>query len=111
MVRVERFLTRPGNRGRCWSDGLQGHGAVHRTEAFLLVAVEVFGTRVTGLYAGLDHGVEQRVVASLGRGHSYRAFATVVVVRADVAGFGLAEVWQAVRYDQSSRPGSLAQPS
>ena len=74
-----------------WRDG-----TVHRAEAFLLVAVQVFGTRVTGLYAGFDHGVEQRVVAGLGRGHADRAVAAVVVVGADVAGFGFTEIRQAV---------------
>src|SRR5471030_1298157 len=73
------------------------HGAVHRAEAFLLVAVQVFGTRVTGLYACFNHRVEQRVVAGFWRGHADRAFAAVVVVRADVAGFGLAEIRQAVQ--------------
>jgi len=75
---------------------LLGYGAVHRTEAFLLVAVEVFGARVAGLHAGFDHGVEQRVVTGLWRGHADRAFAAVIVVRADVAGFGFAEVREAV---------------
>ncbi|MNF44553.1 hypothetical protein D3C84_256650 [compost metagenome] len=74
-----------------------GHGTVHGTEAFLLVAVEVFGARVTGLHAGLDHGVEQRVVAGLGRGHAHRAVAAVEVIGADVAGFRFAEVRQAVQ--------------
>ncbi|MNN40612.1 hypothetical protein D3C81_1546930 [compost metagenome] len=40
--------------------------------------------------------MEQRVVAGFRRGHADRAFATVVVVRADVAGFRFAEVRQAV---------------
>ena len=71
------------------------HGTVHRAETFLLVAVQVFGARVAGLYAGFNHGVEQYVVAGFWRGHADRAIATVVVVRADVAGFGLAEVRQA----------------
>ncbi len=75
---------------------LRGHGPVHRAEAFLLVAVEVGGARVAGLHAGLDHGVEQRVVARLGRGHADRAVAAVVVVGPDVAGFRLAEVGQAI---------------
>lgn len=86
-----------------------GHGTVHRTEAFLLVAVEVFGTWVTRLHAGFDHGVEQWVVASFRRGHADRAFAAVVVVRADIAGFGLAEVRQAVR--RSSLRGLAISPS
>ena len=74
-----------------------GHRTVHRAEAFLLVAVEVFGARVTGLHAGFDHGVEQRVVAGFRRGHADRAFAAVVIVGADVAGFRFAEVRQAVQ--------------
>ncbi|MOA13089.1 hypothetical protein D3C78_1331210 [compost metagenome] len=41
--------------------------------------------------------MEQRVIASLWRGNADRAFATVVVVRADVAGFGFTEVRQAVQ--------------
>lgn len=73
------------------------HGAVHRTETFLLITVQVFGTRVTGLHAGFNHRVEQRVVAGFWRGHADRTFATVIVVRADVAGFSLAEIRQAVQ--------------
>ena len=76
---------------------LRGHRAVHRAEAFLLVAVEVVGARVAGLHAGFDHRSEQLVVAGLRRGHPQRTFATVVVVGADVTGFGLAEVRQAVQ--------------
>ena len=72
-------------------------GTVHRAEAFLLVAVQVFGTWVTGLYAGFNHGVEQRVVARFRRGHADRAVATVPIVGADVAGFGFAEIRQAVQ--------------
>ncbi len=72
------------------------HGAVHRTETFLLITVEVVSARETGLHARLDHRVEQRIVARLGRGHADRTFTTVVIIRADVAGFGLAEVRQAI---------------
>ena len=81
--------------GGC-ATAVRRHGAIHRAEAFLLVAVQVFGARVTGLHAGFNHGVEQRVVARLWRGHADRAVATVVVVRADVAGFRFTEVRQAV---------------
>ncbi|MCY1362434.1 hypothetical protein D9M69_491500 [compost metagenome] len=75
----------------------RGHGAVHGAETFLLVAVEVLGTRVAGLHTGFDHGVEQRIVTGLGRGHAHRAFAAVEIVGADVAGFRLAEIGQAVQ--------------
>lgn len=73
------------------------NGTVHRAEAFLLVAVQVHGARVTGLHACFNHGVEQRVVARFWRGHTDRAIAAVPIVRADVAGFGLAEIRQAVQ--------------
>ena len=73
-----------------------GDRAVHRAEAFLAIAVEVVGFRITGLHAGLDHGAEQGVVAGLGSAHAHRTVTAVVVVGADVAGFGLAEVGQAV---------------
>lgn len=88
-----------------------GDRTVHRAEAFLLVAVEVFGARVTSLHAGLDHGVEQRVVAGLWRGNADRAFTTVVIVRADVTGFGFTEVRQAIQVGPVFQPGSSAQPS
>jgi hypothetical protein len=87
------------------------HGAVHRAEAFLLVAVQVFGARVTGLHAGFDHGVEQRVVAGFRRGHADRAVAAVVVVGADVAGFGFAEIRQAVEVGPVFQAWQFAQPS
>ncbi|RMR37652.1 hypothetical protein ALP88_05510 [Pseudomonas savastanoi pv. glycinea] len=72
------------------------HGAVHRTETFLLITIEVVSARETGLHARLDHRVEQRIVARLGRGHADRTFTTVVVIRADVTRLGLAEVRQAI---------------
>lgn len=75
---------------------LRGDGPVHGAEAFLLVTVEVIGSRVAGLHAGLDHRMEQWVVAGLRRGHADRAVAAMVVVGADVPGFRLAEVRQAV---------------
>ncbi len=74
----------------------RGHRAVHRAEAFLLVAVEVVGARVARLHPGLDHRVEQHVVAVLRRGHADRAVAAVIIVGADVARFRLAEVGQHV---------------
>ena len=86
------------------------HGAVHRPEAFLAVAVEVVGARVAGLLAGFDHGMEQRVVAGLGCAHRHRAAVAVVVVGADVAGFRLAEVGQAVEVApvfQAGLPGPV----
>jgi hypothetical protein len=71
---------------------LRGHGAIHRAEAFLLETVEVVGARVAGLYPGFDHGVEQRIVAGLRRGHADRAVAAVVGVGAAITALGLAEV-------------------
>lgn len=87
------------------------HGAIHRAEAFLLVAVQIVGARVTRLHAGFHHGVEQFVVAGFRRGDAHRALAAVVIVRADIARFRLAEIRQAVQVAQSSRPGALAQLS
>lgn len=82
-------------RGAC-ATPLRRHRAVHRPEAFLLVAIEIVGARVTGLHAGVDHGMEQHVVVVLRRGHADRAFAAVIIVGADVARLGLAEVRQHV---------------
>ena len=78
---------------------------VHRPETFLLVAVQVLGARVAGLHAGFDHGVEQGVVAVLRRGHAQGAAVAVVVIGADVAGLGLAEIRQAVMVGPILQPG------
>ena len=83
--------------GGTGATAVRRHGTVHRAETFLLIAVQVFGARVTGLYTGFNHGVEQHVVPGFGRGHADRTIATVVVVGADIAGFGFAEVRQAVQ--------------
>ncbi|VBE08277.1 Uncharacterised protein [Burkholderia pseudomallei] len=70
--------------------------AVHRAEAFLLIAVEIVGARIAGLHAGLDHRLEQRIHAGLARRHGDRAVTAVIVVRADIARLGLPEVRQAI---------------
>jgi hypothetical protein len=75
---------------------LRRHGTIHRAKPFLLVAVEIVGARVAGLYAGFNHRVEQRIIALLWRGDADRAVAAVVVVGADIAGFRFAVVGQAV---------------
>ena len=33
-----------------------GNEAVHRAEAFLLIAVKIVGARIAGIHAGLNHG-------------------------------------------------------
>ena len=68
--------------------------AVHRAEALLLVAVDVLGFWVTGLLARLYKSAVKRVIARFGSGHADGPVATVVVVRADIAGFALFEVGQ-----------------
>ncbi|MNS75696.1 hypothetical protein D3C72_1092230 [compost metagenome] len=83
--------------GGAGTTALRRDRTVHWAEAFLLVAVEVVGARITGLHTGLDHCCEQFVVAGLGRGDAQRAVTAVVVIGADVAGFGLAEIRQAVQ--------------
>ncbi len=92
---------------RAGAPALGRHGTVHRAEAFLLVAVEVVGTRIAGLHTGFDHGVEQLVVVGLRRGHADRADTAVVVVGADVARLGLAEVRQAVEVGPVLQPRCL----
>ncbi len=92
---------------RAGTPALGRDGAIHRAEAFLLVAVEVIGTRIASLHAGFDHGMEQLVVVGLGCGHADRAIAAVVVVGADVARLGLAEVRQAVEVGPVLQPRCL----
>ena len=89
---------------RAGTPALGRHGAIHRAEAFLLVAVEVIGTREARLHARFDHGVEQLVVVCLGCGHADRAVAAMVVVGANVARLGLAEVRQAVQVGPVFQP-------
>ncbi|MCY1359422.1 hypothetical protein D9M69_459920 [compost metagenome] len=103
QVRPLAGLVQVAARSACTAP-LRGDGAIHRTEAFLLVAVEILGAREAGLHARLDHGMEQRVVAGLGRGHADRAVAAVEIVRPDVAGLGLAEVRQAVEIGPVFQP-------
>ena len=94
---------------RAGAAAVRRDGPVHRAEAFLLVAVQVVGMRVTGLNAGLDHGVVQRVVVVLRRGHADRAVAAVIFVGADVAAFRLPEIGQAVAVGPVVKAG-LARP-
>ena len=75
---------------------LRRDGAVHRAEAFLLIAVQIIRARIAGLHTCIDHGLEQRVHARLAGRDRHGAAAAVIVVRADVARFGLLEVRQAV---------------
>ena len=79
-------------------------GPIHRTKAFLLEAVQILGARVTGLDTGIDHGLEQRIVARLGRRHAEWAGGTVVVVAANVACLGFLEVRQAVEVRPAFQP-------
>ncbi|MCY1228678.1 hypothetical protein D9M72_410080 [compost metagenome] len=88
-------LVEIGERGAAAAPA-RGGGAVHRTETFLAIAVQVLGLAIAGLLAGLDKGAEQRADIGLGRGHVQRAVAAMVVVGALVVGLGLAEVGQAV---------------
>ena len=84
-----------------------GHEAVHRAEAFLLVAVDVFGGRVACLDACRDEGMVELVVALLGRGDRHRAVAAMVVIRADIARLALAEVGQALTIVPVGQDGVL----
>ena len=68
-------------------------GHVHRPQAFLLVAVHVFGERVTGLLTRVDEGAVQRVFAGAGA-HVQRAGIAPVRVTSDGAGLGFFEVGQ-----------------
>ncbi|CCK06833.1 protein of unknown function DUF140 [Cronobacter sakazakii 696] len=70
--------------------------AIHRAEAFLLIAVQIVGTRITRLHACFYHRREQRVVAWLAGGDADRSVAAVVVVRADIARFRFTVIGQAV---------------
>ena len=71
------------------------HRHVHGAQAFLAVAVHVFGARITGLLAGFNEGVVERVFAGAG-GHMQGPTVAPVVVPALGPCFGLAEVGQAV---------------
>ncbi len=82
--------------GGAGATALRRHGAVHRAKAFLLVAVEIVGTRIARLHPGFNHRLEERIIARLRRRHAHRAIAAVVVVRPDIAGFRFPVVGQAV---------------
>ena len=71
--------------GGAGATALRRHGAVHRAKAFLLVAVEIVGTRIARLHPGFNHRLEERIIARLRRRHAHRAIAAVVVVRPDIA--------------------------
>lgn len=82
--------------GGTGATALRRHGAVHRAKAFLLVAVEIVGTRIARLHPGFNHRLEERIIARLRCRHAHRAIAAVVVVRPDIAGFRFPVVGQAV---------------
>ena len=81
---------------RTGASSLRRHGSVHRPKPLLLIAVEVVGTWISRLDACFYHRMEQWVVIVLWRGDAYRAVAAVVVVGADITGFRLAVIGQAV---------------
>ena len=83
---------------------LRGHGAIHRSESLLLVAIEIVGARIAGLDTGFYHGMEQRIIILLRRGDAHRAIAAVVVVGADIAGFRFAVVGQTVKIAPLLKP-------
>ena len=103
QIRTRAGLVEIAARG-AGAASLRRHGTIHRAKPFLLVAVEIVGARVAGLYAGFNHRVEQRIVALLWRGDADRAVAAVVIVGADIAGFRFAVVGQAVQVAPVLKP-------
>jgi len=83
------------------------HKAIHRAKALLLIAVEILSARIARLHARFDHRGKQRVVARFAGGDADRAFAAMVVVRADIACFRLAVVRQAVEIGPALQPRLL----
>ena len=76
-------------------------GALHYEEAFLLVAVDIFGVRVARLHSGLDVGAAQGVELARS-GDLERPFSTSEIVSPAVAGLHALEVGQAVRIGPAS---------
>ena len=68
-------------------------GHVHPPEAFLLEAVHVLGGGIAGLDAGLDEGVEQRIVGLAG-GDVQRPVAAAIFIRTLGPGLRLAKIGQ-----------------
>ena len=68
-------------------------GHVHLAEAFLAIAVHVFGGGIAGLLCGLDEGVEQGIVL-VGGMDPERAVVAVIGVAALLAMLGAPEVGQ-----------------
>ncbi|CCJ88366.1 protein of unknown function DUF140 [Cronobacter turicensis 564] len=81
--------------------------AIHRAEAFLLIAIQIVGARIARLHARLNHRREQRIVARFAGGDADRAVAAVVVVRADIARLGFTVVGQAVEVCPALKAGLL----
>ena len=84
-----------------------GDEAVHRAEAFLLIAVEIVGARIAGIHAGLNHGFEKRIGAGLGGGHINRPACAVIGVGTGIAVFGFFEIGQAIEICPVFQPGLL----
>src|SRR5699024_4803651 len=71
------------------------HGHIHGTDTFLLVAVHVLSIGVARLLGGIHEGAVQRVFTSAGA-DVQRPGITTVVITAEVACLGLAEIGQDV---------------
>ncbi len=66
MVRFGRPRAVEIAAGGAGATALRRHGAVHRAKAFLLVAVEIVGTRIARLHPGFNHRLEERIVPGFG---------------------------------------------
>ena len=95
QVRALFSLVQIAARG-AGASALRRDRAVHRAEAFLLIAVEIVGARVARLHARLHHRLKQRVHARFRGSNAHRTVAAVIVVRPHVARLCLAVVGQAV---------------
>lgn len=71
------------------------YGAVHDAESFLLESVHVVGAAVTGLDAGVDERVVQRVDGAISV-HVQRAVGAPILVSAATVGLRLLKIWQTV---------------
>ena len=95
---------------RARAPAVRGHGAIHRAEAFLLIAVQIVGTRKARLHAGLDHRGKERIVAGLAGGHMHRPVAAVIRVGTERRAFRPCGN-TAGNPDRSSFPVRHARPS
>src|SRR5690606_16474814 len=66
---------------------LRRYGTVHWPKPLLLIAIQVISTWITGLYTGLDHGMEQFIIAIFRCCDRNWSRITMIIIAANIARF------------------------